>query len=92
MLNNLSFNEAEHPHFPSYIHNQSIDLPNSNWRVIGNNGWYDYSFSAYHDQLKKVQAWKNVYWLDSSIDQPISDQERMATVITQVKHQLNLAR
>ncbi len=32
------------------------------------------------------------YWLNSSIDQPISDQERMATVITQVKHQLNLAR
>lgn len=92
MLNNLSFSEAEHSHFLSYIHNQFIDLPNSDWRIIGNNGWYDYSFSTYHDQLKKVQTWKNVYWLDSSIDQPISDQERMATVIAQVKYQLDLAK
>lgn len=79
-------------HFPSYLHNQFVDLPNTNWRIIGNNGWYDYSFSAYYHHQREVQSWKNVYWLDSSIDQPISDQERMNMVITQVKYQLSLAK
>lgn len=91
MLNNISFDEIEHPRSPLYIHNRSIDIPNTNWRIIGNNGWYDYSFSTYANQPKKVQTWKKVYWLDSSIDQPIDDQERMKNVLEQVKVQLSSA-
>ncbi|MBU3829463.1 MAG: metallophosphoesterase [Candidatus Limosilactobacillus merdavium] len=89
MLNNISFDEIEHPRSPLYIHNRSIDIPNTNWRIIGNNGWYDYSFSQYAKQPTKVQTWKKVYWLDSSIDQPIDDQERMKNVLDQVKAQLS---
>ncbi|MBB1062989.1 metallophosphoesterase [Limosilactobacillus fastidiosus] len=92
LLNNISFIEAEALHSPLYLHNRFIDIPNSNWRIIGNNGWYDYSFSNYHDRIKEVQRWKNVFWLDSSIEQPISDQERMQRVLNQVKHQLFLAK
>lgn len=32
---------------PQYLHNRWVDLPNSDWRVIANNGWYDYSFSKF---------------------------------------------
>lgn len=92
MLNNISFDEIEHPRSPLYIHNRSIDIPNTNWRIIGNNGWYDYSFSQYAKQPTKVQTWKKVYWLDSSIDQPIDDQERMKNVLDQVKAQLSSAK
>ena len=92
MLNNISFDEIEHLRSPLYIHNCSIDIPNTNWRIIGNNGWYDYSFSKYADQTEKVQTQKKVYWLDSSIDQPIDDQERMKNVLDQVKVQLSLAK
>lgn len=92
LLNNISFVEAETLHSPLYLHNRFIDIPNSNWRIIGNSGWYDYSFSSYHDRTKEVQSWKNVFWLDSSIEQPISDQERVQRVLKQVKHQLLLAK
>lgn len=54
MVKNAPFEQVEHNPSPLYIHNRAIDLPNSNWRIIGNNGWYDYSFSAYRDQPQKV--------------------------------------
>lgn len=92
MLNHISFSEMEKSSLPLYKHNQFVDLPNSNWRLIANNGWYDYSFSGYYDQPKKVSTWKNVYWLDSSIDQPISDRQRMNLVISQVNQQLRMAK
>lgn len=92
LLNHSPFAQVEHSTSPLYIHNQFIDLANSNWRIIGNNGWYDYSFSAYQDQPEKVRTWKNVYWLDSSIDQPFSDQQRMKGVLSQVSQQLSIAR
>ncbi|MEY8442218.1 metallophosphoesterase [Lactobacillaceae bacterium 24-114] len=91
LINNAPFNEIEHPASSSYLHNRFIDLPNTNWRIIGNNGWYDYSFSTYHDQPQKVQNWKKVYWLDSSVDQNISDKHRMYNVLFHVNQQLSLA-
>lgn len=92
MLNNISFAEMEHPRFPAYIHNQFVDIPNSNWRIIGNNDWYDYSFSSYYGNPTRVRSWKNVYWLDSSIDQPLTDQQRMRLVLEQVRTQLHDAK
>lgn len=79
------------PDDPRYIHNRYVDLANTNWRMIGNNGWYDYSFSTYVNQPEGVRRWKNVYWLDSSIDQPLTDQEQMALVLKQVRIQLRRA-
>lgn len=71
-----------------YVHNQHIDLPGTNWRVIANNGWYDYSFSAYINQAEKVARWKNIFWLDSAIPQDESDQAKMDRVLTQTREQL----
>ncbi|WP_267202379.1 metallophosphoesterase [Limosilactobacillus kribbianus] len=76
---------------PAYIHNRFVDLAGTDWRLIGNNGWYDYTFSAYCDRLEEVARWKKVYWLDSAIEMPGDDQERMAVVLRQVRAQLRRA-
>lgn len=92
MLNHVPYNEVENNQDPRYLHNRYLDLPGTNWRIVGNNGWYDYSFSEFTDKPDKVVRWKRVYWLDSSINQPISDQERMNLVLQQVNHQLTIAK
>ena len=83
LLNHVTADQTEHATDPRYLHNRAVDLPGSDWRLIGNNGWYDYSFSSYYQQPAAVESWKKVYWLDSSIDQPESDQARMARVLQQ---------
>lgn len=91
MLTHATFDQIEHPQTPLYIHNRFVDIPKTRWRIIGNNGWYDYSFSQYQKQPQQVADWKKVYWLDSSIDQPMSDQQRMKRVLGQVHAQLKQA-
>lgn len=76
---------------PAYLHNRFVDLPDTNWRVIGNNGWYDYSFSKYAGQPQRVARWKRVYWLDSVIGLPGDDREQMDRVLEQVRAQLMAA-
>lgn len=88
LLNKAPFSLVESHFSPSYLHNAYADLAGTNWRVIGNNGWYDYSFSSYADRPVEVGHWKNAYWLDSSVDQPMSDGKRMQVVLSQVKAQL----
>lgn len=92
LLNHAPYSLVEQLNDPAYLHNRFVDLPGTNWRVIGNNGWYDYSMSAFVNQPTKVRQWKNAYWLDSVIDQPGSDQERMQTVLDQVGPQLTAAK
>ncbi|WP_295746987.1 metallophosphoesterase [uncultured Limosilactobacillus sp.] len=77
---------------PAYLHRRFVDLAGTDWRVIGNNGWYDYSFSSYANQPQRVAQWKRAYWLDSIIDQPLSDQQRMANVLQEVDKQLQAAK
>ena len=74
-----------------YLHNTYIDIPNTNWRIIGNNGWYDYSFSPTltEDEIKR---WKNTYWIDAGIKQPMSDNEHEQLVLQQSKQQFDLAK
>lgn len=74
-----------------YLHNQYVDLPHTNWRVIGNNGWYDYSFSMYDQKPQKVARWKNVFWLDSAIPQDKDDKTKMTDVLAQTSEQLTAA-
>lgn len=88
MMNHASFHQLETLPDAHYLHNRCIDLPNTDWRVIGNNGWYDYSFSAFADQPEKVTRWKRVYWLDSASEQPMTDPARMQLVLNQVQAQL----
>lgn len=92
LLQHAPYTLTENLADPGYLHRHYVDLPGTNWRVIGNNGWYDYGFSAYRDDPAAVRQWKRVYWLDSEIDQPGDDQERMDTVLHQVVTQLAAAR
>lgn len=91
MLNHVNDGQIEHATEPGYLHNRFVDLPASDWRLIGNNGWYDYSFSSYYQQPATVASWKKVYWLDSSIDQPLTDQVRMERVLRQSRTLLDQA-
>ncbi|MDD6431741.1 MAG: metallophosphoesterase [Lactobacillaceae bacterium] len=92
LLQHAPYDLTEHLADPGYLHRRYVDLPGTNWRMIGNNGWYDYTFSAYRDDPTAVQQWKRVYWLDSEIDQPGDDQERMDNVLNQVTTQLAAAK
>lgn len=92
LLQHAPYDLTEHLDDPGYLHRRYVDLPGTNWRMIGNNGWYDYTFSAYYDDPTAVQQWKRVYWLDSEIDQPGDDQERMDNVLSQVTSQLATAK
>lgn len=91
MLKNVTFAQLESPLSPCYLHNQAYDFPNSAWRLIANNGWYDYSFSPQLD-VEEVARWKKAYWVDAGVNQPLSDLERMNLVITQVQEQLTAAK
>ncbi|WP_412988783.1 metallophosphoesterase [Pediococcus siamensis] len=93
MVQGVSFEELEQPLDPSYMHNQYLDIPGSDWRIIGNNGWYDYQFADNlpEKQTKDFEVWKRAYWIDGSIKQPLSDRERMDLVLDETTHQLKMA-
>ncbi|WP_053072632.1 metallophosphoesterase [Lactiplantibacillus herbarum] len=94
MVHGISYDELETSHFDGYLHNQYVDIPATNWRIIGNNGWYDYQ---YGENVPDASAaaflqWKNAFWIDRAIKQPMSDLERTDLMLNQVKGQLSLAR
>ena len=92
MLNHADYATVENLTDAQYLHHRWFDIPRTDWRIIGNNGWYDYSFSTYADDPERVAKWKKVYWLDSSIDQPVNDLERMQLVNNQIYDDLEQAK
>lgn len=86
----ISFTELESPLDPLYLHNQFVDLPGTNWRIIANNGWYDYGFAPEVD-LETITNFRQGFYFDRVIDQSISDRERMELVIEQTQSQLQQA-
>lgn len=91
MLHNVSYATLETSIAPVYLHNQFLDLPGTDWRIIGNNGWYDYGFA---DNLtgRNFRAWKRAFWVDGTIAQPMSDGERMDRVLIQLQQRFTEAR
>lgn len=91
MLHDITYAGLEAPQTPVYLHPGYLDVVGTNWRIIGNNGWYDYQFA---DNLtgRNFLSWKRAFWIDSTIEQPQSDFERMNTVLQQVTTQLEEAR
>lgn len=88
MGRNVSFSELETNLDPLYLHNQYIDIPNSDWRIIGHNGWYDYSFTPDIDP-EAIARFRSGFYYDRVIDQPMSDLERMALGHYQMKRLLD---
>jgi len=90
MARNVSFEELETPLTSQYLHNKYIDIPNTNWRIIGHNGWYDYLF-ARGVTTEAVHRFKKGVYFDRVIQQPISDFERMTLALQQIESQLQAA-
>jgi putative phosphoesterase len=86
----VTYEELESDVDPLYLHKKWLDIPGTNWRVVGNNGWYDYLF-ARNVKLEEVASFKRGLYYDRVIDAPISDKERMDRVLTQTKADLDRA-
>lgn len=92
MLKGVSYDELEHLSDQHYLNNRYVDLPGTQWRIIGNNGWYDYSFADMSQTtIAQIEIWKHAFWVDRMIEQPMDDQQRMAIVLHQVESQFQQA-
>ncbi|WP_432736752.1 metallophosphoesterase [Pediococcus pentosaceus] len=92
MLNDIDYNQLESNLSPLYLHNQFYDVPGTKWRIIGNNGWYDYTFADNVDKTtEQFWRWKKSFWIDTGIEQPMSDIERMNIVLKQTEQQMQQA-
>ncbi|KRN92332.1 phosphohydrolase [Pediococcus stilesii] len=86
MLNDISYEGLETDINSNYLHNKFYDVPDTNWRIVGNNGWYDYTFADNVDKTNdQFWRWKKSFWIDTGIDQPVSDIERMDNVLKQTE-------
>ncbi|MDQ7936455.1 metallophosphoesterase [Lactiplantibacillus sp. WILCCON 0030] len=94
MVHGISFDELETGQFAGYLHNRYVDLPHSDWRLIGHNGWYDYGFAQQIPgaTVADFEMWKHAYWIDRAIQQPMNDPERATLMLNQVDAQLALAK
>ncbi|KRL95289.1 metallophosphoesterase [Levilactobacillus hammesii] len=90
MLHDVTYAALESPLAPTYLHRGQLDVAGTNWRIIGNNGWYDYQFA---DNLvgRDFLTWKRAFWVDGTIEQPQSDLQRMNQVLATVTDQLEQA-
>lgn len=79
-----SFEELESPVNEHYLHNKYIDIPGTDWRIIGHNGWYDYLFAEGIDP-EEVATFRRGFYYDRIIEQPMSDPERMDLGLQQMK-------
>ncbi len=91
MLGGVSEAALETRLAPEYFHNAFLDLPGTAWRLVGLNGWYDYSLSPAAGDPAAVAAWKRVYWLDDQIPQAEDDPARLQRGLAQLRAQLAAA-
>lgn len=82
----LSYEAIESDLGPLYLHNKSLPLTD-NVVLIGNNGWYDYGFVGQDYTREQILGLKQL-WYDRRLDQPISDEDRLARNLAQIKQQL----
>lgn len=93
MIRGVSYDQLEHGKWPGYLNDQFVDIPETNYRIIGLNGWYDYTFATNEDKTEsEFHRWKMAYWIDGLISQPMSDLKREEVVIQQLKTQLQNAK
>nr|WP_225350738.1 phosphohydrolase [Lacticaseibacillus camelliae] len=93
LVKNVSYQTAQSAVSPLYLHEKALAVPGTDTVIIGNNGWYDYSLAPAALQASGADfaQWKRAYWIDSAIDQPVSDQERMARVLATTQQALGAA-
>ncbi|QEU47013.1 phosphohydrolase [Schleiferilactobacillus harbinensis] len=90
MVKGVTYAELEFFDHPAYLHHRVVSLPGTDYALVGNNGWYDYTLAP-AGQGKTAEdyfRWKKAFWIDSAIDSPLSDTERMDRVLKQVQADL----
>lgn len=92
MIRHVTYAQLENGHWPGYLNNQFRDIPDTNYRIVGLNGWYDYTFAKSTGKTEtQFFHWKMAYWIDSLIKQPMSDPEREKIVLAELSNQLEKA-
>ncbi|PAK99519.1 phosphoesterase [Lentilactobacillus parakefiri] len=92
MIKGVSYEELEKGRSPGYLNNQFFDIQNTDYRIIGINGWYDYTFAANENKTEtEFHRWKMAYWIDGLISQPMSDPAREQVVLSELTKQLRNA-
>lgn len=94
MRRGVTYDELNQDLSPLYLNHKMIAIPHTKQVIIGNNGWYDYSFADQFLMKKHVsfQRWKDALWFDGMIVQPVSDQARMQAELTILRQQLQQVR
>lgn len=97
MVQPLSYPALQQAITPAYLHQKFVDVPQTNYRIIGNNGWYDFSFANRFNQFKgktplDFARWRNAYWIDGGIQGRGVDLEMMQQVLNNVHQQFEMAR
>ncbi|ERL64163.1 metallophosphoesterase [Schleiferilactobacillus shenzhenensis] len=90
MVSGVTYGELESFQHPAYLHHRVVTLPGTSYALVGNNGWYDYTLAPLGQDktADEYTRWKKAFWIDSAIDSPLSDQERMDRVLDQVRSDL----
>ncbi|MBS9338605.1 hypothetical protein G6R29_03020 [Fructobacillus sp. M2-14] len=78
-----SFETIEDFDDPHYLHKKYLDI--GSHRLIGHNGWYDYSMDKNQHTIEEIASFKKRNWYDRRIKQPMTDQERMALAIAEME-------
>lgn len=90
MLHSVTYDELESLQTPEYAHHRLEPL-GTNWCLIANNGWYDYTLAEQVPEEQNFEQWKQAYWVDSIIKQPMSDPQRLNVGLTQTTQLLQQA-
>ncbi|CAH1855074.1 metallophosphoesterase [Convivina intestini] len=90
MASGVTYEELESDIDPLYFHNKSLDIGDS-YRLIGNNGWYDYGFDNQNHPKAEIEHFKHELWYDRRIQQPMSDPERCLINLQQIENQIKQA-
>ncbi|MCK8617407.1 metallophosphoesterase [Fructobacillus sp. M158] len=73
----------ESPLDAHYLHRKSLDI--GDYRLIGNNGWYDYSFDDGRHDEAVIHRFKQSFWYDRRIEEVLSDKSRAARSAKQIQ-------
>jgi len=74
----------------NYLHNDSIDIPGTDLRIIGHNGWYDYTLAP-TVTTQAGEAFHHGLYFDRVVPQQESDIERTDRALQETKKLLDKA-
>jgi putative phosphoesterase len=86
-MNGVTYDELESDVDETYLHHKTLELT-PDISLIANNGWYDYGYVGNDYTTDEILSFKNAFWYDRRIIQPMSDAERFEIVAQQIQDDL----